>query len=210
MLMMRPYLCSIMCRPKTCMARKVPVRFVSNIAFHSGSHKSRVGVRFVWPAQFKRICTLPNVRQAASSNAFRLSLLVTSQVTGSDFRPSATISWLAASTSSERRPVGITFAPAVASPRAKVSPMPLVPPITTAVLSVRSKRGWPIYFSASYTFDATTDRISCGRSSEGDAPLPGNEVILPKQLCLSSNLAACHFNHPLQQHVSHLFDRGLA
>ncbi len=40
-----------------------------------------------------------------------------------------------------RRPVGTTLAPACASARVSASPMPLVPPITTAVWLVRSRRG---------------------------------------------------------------------
>lgn len=50
----------------------------------------------VWPAQFIRICATPNVRQTVASSSFKLSWLDTSQVIASDCRPSASMSWLAA------------------------------------------------------------------------------------------------------------------
>ena len=48
----------------------------------------------------------------------------------------------AAVTRSRRRPVATTLAPASARPRAMASPMPEVPPMTTAVLLARSSSGW--------------------------------------------------------------------
>src|SRR5437764_7383676 len=77
----------------------------------------------------------------------RLSMLafsVTSQTSARDRRPSASTSAAAVFTSSARRPVGTTLAPALDSALVMASPMPLVPPMTTAVLLLRSRSGWPI------------------------------------------------------------------
>src|SRR5579885_40247 len=49
-----------MWRPKTRQARRVPVRLVSRMAFHSASETSSVGLRLVVPAEFTRICTGPS------------------------------------------------------------------------------------------------------------------------------------------------------
>ena len=54
MLMIRPLAASDHMRPKTCTPRKVPVRFVSRIAFQSSSGWSNVASRFVRPAEFTR------------------------------------------------------------------------------------------------------------------------------------------------------------
>src|SRR5580704_16586948 len=98
------------------------------------------------PAQFTRISTLPNCAQTASKSACRLERLATSQGIASEPRPAALICAATDSTSSRRRPEGTTLAPAVARPLASVRPMPDVPPITTAVLEVRSSAGCPIEF----------------------------------------------------------------
>src|SRR5262249_13772888 len=55
-------------------------------------------------------------------------------------RPRRSISAATSSMRLIRRPVTTTSAPASASPRASVRPIPLVPPTTTALLPVRSKR----------------------------------------------------------------------
>src|SRR4030095_10200332 len=69
---------------------------------------------------------------------------VTSHVETSVLPPNLSTSDAATRTCSSRRPVGTTCAPAWARPRVNAKPMPDVPPITTAVLPFRSKRGWPI------------------------------------------------------------------
>ena len=145
-LMMRPYRRSIMCLPNTRHARKVPFRLVSRIACHSDSGKSSVGIFLVRPAQFTRMWMSPNSRLAAFRRSSKLALSVTSQVWANDCRPKASTSETALRTCSACRLEGTTLAPAVASALASASPMPLVPPITTAVLLLRSRRGWPIEF----------------------------------------------------------------
>src|SRR5215813_699907 len=136
-----------MWRPMTRHARSVPVTFVSKIAFHSESGTSRVGVRLVRPAQLTRISTLPNSLHAASSNCLMVDSSVTSHGVSSERRPRARISFAAAFTRSARRPVATTSAPACARPFAISSPMPLVPPMTSADLLLRSSRGWPNYLA---------------------------------------------------------------
>src|SRR5882757_1296809 len=144
MLMMRPYFRSIMCRPKARQARSVPFKFVSIIPFQSESGNSSVGMRFVRPAQFTKISTLPNSASTAASNFSMLASYVTSQVCTSDRLPSAFTSAGAWRTSSARRPVGTTLAPASANPLFSASPIPLVPPITTAVFPLKSNFGCAI------------------------------------------------------------------
>ena len=63
--------------------------------------------------------------------------------TGRVRRPRPSISRATSSTRFSRRAVATTSAPASASPSASTRPMPLVPPMTTAVLPLRSKRDGP-------------------------------------------------------------------
>ena len=142
--MMRPYFRSSILRPKIWQARRVPVKLVSMMEFHSSSPTSSVGVRFVLPAQFTRISTLPNSAQVALTNASRLERSVTSDAKARDLPPALVIFATAASTRSTRRLVGTTFAPACASPVDRAKPIPEVPPMTTAVLEERSSAGCPI------------------------------------------------------------------
>src|SRR6185369_65907 len=145
-LMILPYPRLTMSRPNTWQARNVPSRLVASIAFHSSSDTSRVGVRFVRPAEFTRMSTCPQASFVLRCNSSRLSRFVTSQINGSALPFFWRICSQAVSTNSARRPVGTTFAPARASPLASASPIPEVPPITTAVLSFSSNDGCPISF----------------------------------------------------------------
>src|SRR5579863_740924 len=138
MLMMRLYLRSIMWRPKTWQARNVPLKLISRMLFHSDSETSSVGVRLVVPAQLTRISTEPNSATVAARSASMLARFVTSHATARDLPPAALMSAAADCASSARRPVGMTLAPALARPLARARPMPEVPPMTTAVLLVRS------------------------------------------------------------------------
>src|SRR5580704_6191484 len=138
MLMMRPYLRSIMWRPKTWHARKVPLRLISMMLFHSVSETSSVGVRLVVPAQLTRISTEWNSAMVAARRDSMLARFVTSHATARDLPPADLMSPAADCASSARRPVGTTLAPALARPFASARPMPEVPPMTTAVLLARS------------------------------------------------------------------------
>jgi len=124
-----------MCRPKTWHARNVPVRLVSRSRFQSDSGKSSVGARWLNPAALTRISTFPNVWTEACSTFSNDPRSPTSQLMRSDLRPMDSISSAIPFTSSMRRALGTTSAPASASPRASVRPIPEVPPITTATLS---------------------------------------------------------------------------
>jgi hypothetical protein len=53
--------------------------------------------------------------------------------------------------------VATTSAPAMARPLASARPMPLVPPITTAILLVRSSCGWPKKFFSRHATDERPD-----------------------------------------------------
>jgi hypothetical protein len=140
MLMIRPERRSTMCRPKTWHARSVPVRFVSRIADQSPSLISSVGVRFVRPAQLTSTSAFPNAPTVLSRSRWSDARSVTSEVSRSVFRPRDSISLAVASTCSRRRDDATTSAPASASPWARARPIPEVPPRTTAVLPVRSRR----------------------------------------------------------------------
>src|SRR5271155_5191413 len=144
MLMMRPYLRSIMCRPNTWHARNVPVRFVSMSLSQSASEKSRVGARWLNPAALRRMSTFPNAWMEACSNFSSDPRSATSQLTRRDRRPTPSISSAITFTSSMWRALGTTSAPASASPRASVRPIPELPPITTATLPSRSSRLYPM------------------------------------------------------------------
>src|SRR5262245_48424826 len=102
MLTIRPYPRSIICFPKTWHDRSVPVRFVSMIPFHSSSCSSRVGVRFVRPAELTRMSTLPNALIDACSSSSNVDLSETSEVTRSVRLPRRSISPATASTCAAR------------------------------------------------------------------------------------------------------------
>jgi len=53
--------------------------------------------------------------------------------------------------------------------------------------------------------DSISHRIGCNRgiASQGDAPFPGNEVVLPEQLCLGSKLATRNLNKRYSASQSH-------
>src|SRR6266496_1123964 len=81
---MRPCLRSIILRPKIWHARKVPVRLVSRMLFHSASLTSSVGVRRVIPAEFTKISTLPSSASTFERRASILGRSVTLEVIASD------------------------------------------------------------------------------------------------------------------------------
>ena len=62
------------------------------MASHSSSPRSSVGTRFVRPAQFTMMSTLPNASTVAASSAFNDAESVTSDATRSVRRPSCSIS----------------------------------------------------------------------------------------------------------------------
>ena len=141
--MMLPVPFSSMGRAKTWLARIAPVRLVSRMAAHSSSGTSRLGVRLVRPAAFKRMSTLPNACRTASRSFSRDARSVTSEGTRRLRRPLASTALAVSSTTSARREVATTSAPASARPMAMARPRPEVPPRTTATLPARSRAASP-------------------------------------------------------------------
>jgi hypothetical protein len=90
-------------------------------------------VPVVRPAQLTMMSTLPKRATDACSSASSDARSVTSEATASEPRPMASISRTVSSTRSARRDVGTTLAPASASARDMMRPIPEVPPMTTAV-----------------------------------------------------------------------------
>ena len=141
--MMLPVPFSSMGRAKTWLARIAPVRLVSRMAAHSSSETSRLGVRLVRPAAFSRMSTLPKACRTASRSFSRDTRSVTSEGTRRLRRPLASTALAVSSTTSARREVATTSAPASARPMAMARPRPEVPPRTTATLPARSRAASP-------------------------------------------------------------------
>src|ERR1700682_2873414 len=112
--------------------------------FQSASGKSNVGARWLNPAALTRISPFRSVWTEACSTLANDPRSATSQLTRSDRRPRDSISSAITFTSSRRRELGTTSAPASASPRARVRPIPELPPITTATLPLRSSFLYPM------------------------------------------------------------------
>src|SRR5262245_25658258 len=118
----------------------MPVTFVSRMRFQSASLISTDGTRLVTPAATTTMSTWPKAARHASRSAAIDSTRATSTGCRSVRRPSRSMTAATSSTTSARRPVATTSAPASANPSAIARPMPDVPPTTTAVRPVRSNR----------------------------------------------------------------------
>src|SRR5947209_4047474 len=141
-----------MCLPKIWQARSVPVTFVSIMSSQVSSEIVSVGSRLILPAELIRISTLPNSVTVPSRSACKLARSATSEVSRRARRPVVSIAFAASSTCSSRRELATTSAPASANPTAIASPIPEVPPTTTADLPLRSNNGCPIENVPSYLF----------------------------------------------------------
>src|SRR5215469_13733361 len=97
--------------------------------------------------------TWPNLATVVSSKPSSDARSSTSAQARKERLPSASIFFAVASTISARRALGITSAPASASPRAIVWPIPDVPPTTTAVLPLKSKPGYAIFLRCKSALD---------------------------------------------------------
>ena len=137
---MRPYPAAAIVLPKIWHPRSVPVRLVSITRDQSASSTSSVGPFCVIPAAFTRMSTLPNWASTASCSACTCARSATSLTTRSVRRPSPSISAATASTAEDRRELATTSAPASANPSAIAWPSPVVPPVTTATLPLKSNR----------------------------------------------------------------------
>src|ERR1019366_4167842 len=136
-LMMEPRCWRIIWRPKTWLARKVPFRLISITLFHSSSDTSTVGIFLCAPEVTIRTSTWPKASTTSSQRRCRLARFCTSEVTRSVRAPSASSSAPVESTLARSRLLAIVMAPAWTNPRAMASPIPLVPPRTTATRSFR-------------------------------------------------------------------------
>jgi len=130
---MRPYFCAIMGGANAWQASSVPVRLVSRMSLHSCRLTCSVGVRLVRPAQIHQyfhsaesrdhgvtqLCQAARVGHIA--NHCQRTLFAASNFFPQLQQPdSRACRWN-------------TLAPASANPLVSASPMPDVPPITTAV-----------------------------------------------------------------------------
>src|SRR5688572_15059508 len=130
-----------MCGYAACEATKALVRFVSSTSFHSSSEYSSGRLRTLMPALLTRISRRPS-RFAASSTIAR-QLASSFRSASSATAPGRLCS--AAAFLALSRPAIATLAPAAASPCAMARPMPPLPPVTSAVLPLRSKRSMRHY-----------------------------------------------------------------
>src|SRR4051812_25466933 len=90
------------------------------------------------PALFTRMSRRPNAATVSSTIRATSAALVTSTATARALAPRSISSRTAASDFLALRAATTTAAPAAARPRAMPSPMPPLPPVTTATLPLRS------------------------------------------------------------------------
>src|SRR5260221_5083958 len=123
------------CGCAACEASNALVRFDSSSRCHSRSVYSSGRFLMLMPALFTRMPSPPSWRAASSTmprHAFSSVMSAAMAMAPSFFAAAA---FLAPS-----RPAMATWAPARANPSAMPSPMPPLPPVTSAVLPLRSKR----------------------------------------------------------------------
>src|SRR5260221_7942112 len=123
------------CGCAACEATNALVRFDSSTRCHSASVYSSGRFLMLMPALLTRMSSPPSWRAASSTmprHAFSSVMSAAMAMAPSFFAAAA---FLAPS-----RPAIATLAPARAKPSAMPSPMPPLPPVTSAVLPLRSKR----------------------------------------------------------------------
>src|SRR3954449_6985379 len=112
-------------------------RFRSSTLSQPEAGDSARGAPQVAPALFTRMCSSSSCSPTAAASARQASSVDRSACTKRTV-PNAESSARACSPSSALRALMYTRAPACSSPRAIISPIPRVPPVTTATLPVRS------------------------------------------------------------------------
>src|SRR5437899_1659833 len=128
-----------------CEQRKAEVRFVSRTRCHSASVYSWIGLRMFVPALFTRMSRRPKRSRVALTSRATAVSSVTSTLTASAGAPSPSISATALRDLSTLRAATTMPAPAAARPRAIPSPIPPLPPVTTATRPLRSNTlGLPV------------------------------------------------------------------
>src|SRR3954452_10383965 len=113
------------------------LRFRSSTLSHAEAGNSASGAPHVAPALLTRMCSSSSCSPTSAASARQASSVDRSAWTKRTV-PNAESSARACSPSSGLRALRYTRAPACSSPRAIISPMPRVPPVTTATLPVRS------------------------------------------------------------------------
>ena len=119
--------------PNSRIARKAPVSNTSMSFAHSSSLISVTGVVATDPWEVTSVSTSPSSSSTVSRRRSSESASRTLQVTSTVSAPRSRSSVAASLTDSAERLVATTSAPPRANARAISSPIPLVPPMTTAV-----------------------------------------------------------------------------
>src|SRR5262245_41505031 len=114
------------------------VRFVSSTRRHSTRARSCGGFLMFIPALFTSTSSRPNCSADARISAFTEPSSATSTSLATACAPSPMSSFTARALLSRLRPATTIAAPAAAIPRAMPSPMPPLPPVTTATRPFRS------------------------------------------------------------------------
>ena len=154
-----------------------PSTFTCRIRSHSLISTRCGGPSTAMPALFMTRSTAPNVSNAAAASASTSASLVTSQRTASARRPerldrcrtvsASRSSWMSATT---------TSAPRRASSRAVARPIPLAPPVTTAVIPSTSTAREPTVSPARRRPSAIASRDVPARSVDRHRSAPGRRV----------------------------------
>jgi hypothetical protein len=154
-----------------------------------------VGPRFIRPAEFARISTLPSVPSTVERRCSSEVRSLTSTAKERLRQPTASIAAGIVFTWASRRPVATTSAPACANPMAMARPMPDVPPTTTAVLPFRSKPRyatfpppissvfwWEASIASTFARFTMAEASNFGRMSQLNVPI----IFRPRLFCSSS------------------------
>ncbi len=132
--MMLPGFSALMSRfPDSRATRQAPLRLVSITRSQSLGAISSADSPWAIPELLTRMSMHPQLRSASSKPFVTVFSSVTSMFTARASPPCEVISTHACSSSSIRRPVNTTEAPAAASTDANVRPRPLDAPVTIAV-----------------------------------------------------------------------------
>ena len=135
--MIDPRCCFSICLPKIWLARNVPFKLISTTRSHSPSGSSARGIFVHAPEVTIRMSTRPKFSTTVSHKRCRLGRSCTSLVSRSVREPMASNSAAVAFTLFWSRLLTMVVAPASAKPCAIASPIPLVPPSTTATRSFK-------------------------------------------------------------------------
>ena len=124
------------------MLRNVPTTLRSSVAFQASRSASTIGPRCSDPPAHANRTSSPPAGAIAAATAARTSAsTVTSHTAYCVVTPGAATAVISATASARRasvRPAMVTWAPSAASRLAAPSPMPLPPPVTSAVMPARS------------------------------------------------------------------------